>query len=193
MGFLRTACQRLGIEREFTSIDTLEMSRLMLPHMHKFKLNILAKELQVGPFEHHRASEDAAVLGRIYVKLLKRLREEMHAVTTADINPVLAATTDRKNKLKNLPRYHFIILVKNQAGLRNLYQLISKSFLEYYNKRPIMPRSELIRHREGLIFGSACEAGEVFRALTKGEPWEEIKRLASFYDYLEIQPISCSR
>ena len=189
MGFLRTACQRLGIEREFTSIDTLEMSRLMLPHMHKFKLNILAKELQVGPFEHHRASEDAAVLGRIYVKLLKRLREEMHAVTTADINPVLAATADRKNKLKNLPRYHFIILVKNQAGLRNLYQLISKSFLEYYNKRPIMPRSELIRHREGLIFGSACEAGEVFRALTKGEPWEEIKRLASFYDYLEIQPI----
>lgn len=189
MGFLRTACQRLGIEREFTSIDTLEMSRLMLPHMHKFKLNILAKELQVGPFEHHRASEDAAVLGRIYVKLLKRLREEMHAVTTADINPVLAATTDRKNKLKNLPRYHFIILVKNQAGLRNLYQLISKSFLEYYNKRPIMPRSELIRHREGLIFGSACEAGEVFRALTKGEPWEEIKRLSSFYDYLEIQPI----
>ena len=189
MGFLRTACQRLGIEREFTSIDTLEMSRLMLPHMHKFKLNILAKELQVGPFEHHRASEDAAVLGRIYVKLLKRLREEMHAVTTADINPVLAATTDRKNKLKNLPRYHFIILVKNQAGLRNLYQLISKSFLEYYNKRPIMPRSELLRHREGLIFGSACEAGEVFRALTKGEPWEEIKRLASFYDYLEIQPI----
>ena len=189
MGFLRTACQRLGIEREFTSIDTLEMSRLMLPHMHKFKLNILAKELQVGPFEHHRASEDAAVLGRIYVKLLKRLREEMHAVTTADINTVLAATTDRKNKLKNLPRYHFIILVKNQAGLRNLYQLISKSFLEYYNKRPIMPRSELIRHREGLIFGSACEAGEVFRALTKGEPWEEIKRLASFYDYLEIQPI----
>ena len=189
MGFLRTACQRLGIEREFTSIDTLEMSRLMLPHMHKFKLNILAKELQVGPFEHHRASEDAAVLGRIYVKLLKKLREEMHAVTTADINPVLAATTDRKNKLKNLPRYHFIILVKNQAGLRNLYQLISKSFLEYYNKRPIMPRSELIRHREGLIFGSACEAGEVFRALTKGEPWEEIKRLASFYDYLEIQPI----
>ena len=189
MGFLRTACQRLGIEREFTSIDTLEMSRLMLPHMHKFKLNILAKELQVGPFEHHRASEDAAVLGRIYVKLLKRLREEMHAVTTADINPVLAATTDRKNKLKNLPRYHFIILVKNQAGLRNLYQLISKSFLEYYNKRPIMPRSELIRHREGLIFGSACEAGVVFRALTKGEPWEEIKRLASFYDYLEIQPI----
>ena len=189
MGFLRTACQRLGIEREFTSIDTLEMSRLMLPHMHKFKLNILAKELQVGPFEHHRAREDAAVLGRIYVKLLKRLREEMHAVTTADINPVLAATTARKNKLKNLPRYHFIILVKNQAGLRNLYQLISKSFLEYYNKRPIMPRSELIRHREGLIFGSACEAGEVFRALTKGEPWEEIKRLASFYDYLEIQPI----
>ena len=188
MGFLRTACKRLGIERVFTAIDTLEMSRLMLPHLHKFKLNILAKELAVGPFEHHRASEDAAVLGRIFVKLLARLREEMHAVTTADINPVLAATTDRKNKLKNLPRYHFIILVKNQTGLRNLYQLISKSFLEYYNKRPIMPRSELIRHREGLIFGSACEAGEGFRALTANAEWDELKRLASFYDYLEIQP-----
>ena len=193
MGFLRTAMGRLSIERELTSIDTLEMSRLMLPHLNKFKLNLLAKELKVGPFEHHRASEDAAVLGRIFVKLLARLRDEMHAVTTADINPVLAATTDRKNKLKNLPRYHFIILVKNQAGLRNLYQLISKSFLEYYNKRPIMPRSELIRHREGLIFGSACEAGEVFRALTKGEPWEDIKRLAEFYDYLEIQPIGNNR
>ena len=193
MGFLRTAMGRLSIERELTSIDTLEMSRLMLPHLNKFKLNLLAKELKVGPFEHHRASEDAAVLGRIFVKLLARLKDEMHAVTTADINPVLAATTDRKNKLKNLPRCHFIILVKNQAGLRNLYQLISKSFLEYYNKRPIMPRSELIRHREGLIFGSACEAGEVFRALTKGEPWEEIKRLASFYDYLEIQPIGNNR
>ena len=189
MGFLRTACKRLSIERDFTAIDTLEMSRLMLPHLHKFKLNILAKELAVGPFEHHRASEDAAVLGRIFVKLLGRLKDELHAVTTADINPVLAATTDRKNKLKNLPRYHFIILVQNQKGLRNLYQLISKSFLEYYNKRPIMPRSELIRHREGLIFGSACEAGEVFRALTSGAEWDELKRLASFYDYLEIQPI----
>ena len=189
MGFLRTACKRLSIERDFTAIDTLEMSRLMLPHLHKFKLNILAKELAVGPFEHHRASEDAAVLGRIFVKLLARLKDELHAVTTADINPVLAATTDRKNKLKNLPRYHFIILVQNQKGLRNLYQLISKSFLEYYNKRPIMPRSELIRHREGLIFGSACEAGEVFRALTSGAEWDELKRLASFYDYLEIQPI----
>lgn len=93
MGFLRTACQRLGIEREFTSIDTLEMSRLMLPLMHKFKLNILAKELQVGRSSNTVRAEDAAVLGRIYVKLLKRLREEMHAVTTADINPVLAATT----------------------------------------------------------------------------------------------------
>ncbi|MCQ5129176.1 PolC-type DNA polymerase III [Butyricicoccus faecihominis] len=188
MGFLRTACKRLSIEKEFTSIDTLEMSRMMLPHLHKFKLNILAKELQVGPFEHHRASEDAAVLGRIFVKLLTRLQEEFHAVTVSDINPVLAAQTDRKNKLKNLPRYHFIILVKNQAGLRNLYQLISKSFLEYYNKRPIMPRSELIRHREGLIFGSACEAGEVFRAMTGGAEDAELERLASFYDYLEIQP-----
>ncbi len=189
MGFLRAACKRFGIGRDFTSIDTVEMSKLMLPHLNKFKLNIVAKELKAGPFEHHRASEDASVLGRIFEKFLKRLKNEYHAVTAADINPVLASRTDRRDKLKNLPRYHFIILVKNQKGLRNLYQLISKSFLEYYNKRPIMPRSELINHREGLIFGSACEAGELFRAMLDGAADDELERIASFYDYLEIQPV----
>ncbi len=193
MGFLRAACGRFGIEREFTSIDTVQMAKMMLPQLTKFKLNIVAKELKAGPFEHHRASEDASVLGRIFVKFLKRLREEYHAVTTEDINPALAANTERKDKLKNLPRYHFIILVKNQKGLRNLYQLISKSFLEYYNKRPIMPRSELIQHREGLIFGTACEAGELFRRMLDGAGDEELERVASFYDYLEIQPIGNNR
>lgn len=206
MGFLHMACERFSIQRTFVSIDTLEMARRMLPHLSRFKLNVLAKELQVGPFEHHRASEDAAVLGRIFLKFLTRLQDEYHAVTVADINPVLSVAhtapdhkadpthkADKVNKLKNLPRYHFIILVKNRVGLRNLYQLISKSFLEYYHKRPIMPRSELIRFREGLIFGSACEAGELFRALVNGETDEELRRIASFYDYLEIQPIGNNR
>lgn len=189
MSFLRSACQRCDIQRTFTSIDTLEMARLLLPHLNKFKLNIVAKELKVDPFDHHRASEDAMALARIFVKFLERLMSEYHIKTTAEINALLGRQTDRKDKMKNLPRYHFIILVKNQKGLRNLYQLISKSFLDYYHKRPLMPRSELIAHREGLIFGSACEAGELFQALVSGADDMELERLASFYDYLEIQPI----
>ena len=193
LSFLKAACKKLDIEREFTYIDTLEMSRIMLPHLSRFKLNILAKELQVGPFEHHRASEDAAVLGRIWVKLLDKLKHEQHASKISDINPLLAGLRAKEGGLKNLPRHHFIILVQNQVGLKNLYKLISYSFLDHFYRRPLMPRSELIKHREGLIFGSACEAGELFHAVVEGEPFEELKRIADFYDYLEIQPIDNNR
>lgn len=193
LSFLKAACKKLDIEREFTYIDTLEMSRIMLPHLSRFKLNILAKELQVGPFEHHRASEDAAVLGRIWVKLLDKLKHEQHASKISDINPLLAGLRAKEGGLKNLPRHHFIILVQNQAGLKNLYKLISYSFLDHFYRRPLMPRSELIKHREGLIFGSACEAGELFHAVVDGKPFEELKRIADFYDYLEIQPIDNNR
>ena len=193
LSFLKAACKRLEIEREFTYIDTLEMSRIMLPHLNRFKLNILAKELQVGPFEHHRASEDAAVLARIWIKLLEKLKNEQNAQRISDINPVLAGLRAKEGGLKNLPRYHFIILVKTQAGLKNLYKLISYSFLDHYYRRPLMPRSELIKHRDGLVFGSACEAGELFRAIVDGKPFEELKRIAEFYDYLEIQPIDNNR
>ena len=193
LSFLKAACKKLDIEREFTYIDTLEMSRIMLPHLSRFKLNILAKELQVGPFEHHRASEDAAVLGRIWVKLLDKLKHEQHASKISDINPLLAGLRAKEGGLKNLPRHHFIILVQNQVGLKNLYKLISYSFLDHFYRRPLMPRSELIKHREGLIFGSACEAGELFHAVVEGNPFEELKRIADFYDYLEIQPIDNNR
>lgn len=193
LSFLKAACKKLDIEREFTYIDTLEMSRIMLPHLSRFKLNILAKELQVGPFEHHRASEDAAVLGRIWVKLLDKLKHEQHASKISDINPLLAGLRAKEGGLKNLPRHHFIILVQNQVGLKNLYKLISYSFLDHFYRRPLMPRSELIKHREGLIFGSACEAGELFHAVVEGKPFEELKRIAYFYDYLEIQPIDNNR
>lgn len=193
LSFLKAACKKLDIEREFTYIDTLEMSRIMLPHLSRFKLNILAKELQVGPFEHHRASEDAAVLGRIWVKLLDKLKHEQHASKISDINPLLAGLRAKEGGLKNLPRHHFIILVQNQVGLKNLYKLISYSFLDHFYRRPLMPRSELIKHREGLIFGSACEAGELFHAVVDGKPFEELKRIADFYDYLEIQPIDNNR
>ncbi|MGN1014089.1 MAG: PolC-type DNA polymerase III [Butyricicoccus sp.] len=189
MAFVRKGCASLGIEREFTSIDTVEMSRILFPNMAKHKLNSLAKALKVGPFEHHRASEDAAVLGRIYIKLLDKLRDEYNAKNISDINPILAGLKAKTGSLKNLRRYHFIILAKNQAGLKNLYKLISYSHLKYYNKKPIMPRSELIRHREGLIFGSACEAGELFSAMISGADHDTLVKIASFYDYLEIQPI----
>lgn len=188
MSFLRAACARLDIQTEFTSIDTLELSRILLPELGRYKLNVLAKELKVGPFEHHRASEDAAVLARIFIKLLAKMQVELSAVNISDINTLLSSLKQKTANLKNLKRYHFIILVRNQTGLKNLYKLISLSHLKYYNKRPVMPRSELIRYREGLIFGSACEAGELFHALLEEKPWEELKKIASFYDYLEIQP-----
>lgn len=193
MSFLNAATKRLGIERAFTSIDTLEMSRILLPHLNKHKLNVLAKELAVGPFEHHRASEDATVLARIWIKLVDKMRVELNAARVSDINPLLAGLRAKSGSLKNLSRHHFIILVKNQTGLKNLYKLISYSYLNYFYKKPLMPRSELIKHREGLIFGSACEAGEVFQAMVGGADWEELKRIASFYDYLEIQPIDNNR
>lgn len=188
MSFLSAACEQLGIAQHFTAIDTLEMARLLLPNLGKYKLNLLAKELKVGPFEHHRASEDAAVLARIFIKLLEMLRQA-GASNVSEINSILAQKKSKTLNLKNFKRYHFIILVKNKIGLKNLYKLISSSYLQYYYKRPIMPKSELIKHREGLIFGSACEAGEVFRAMVDGADWETLKQIASFYDYLEIQPI----
>ena len=193
MSFLKTACKRLGIEREFTYIDTLEMARIMLPHLGKHKLNVLAKELQAGPFDHHRASEDASVLARIWLKLIERMKNDLHGTKISDINPLLAGMRAESKNLKNFQRYHFIILVKNKIGLKNLYKLISYSFLDHFYRKPLMPRSELIKHREGLVFGSACEAGELFHAIVDGKDWEELKRIADFYDYLEIQPIANNR
>ncbi|MGE4548942.1 MAG: PolC-type DNA polymerase III, partial [Intestinibacillus sp.] len=192
MSFIHAACKRLGRGQAFTSIDTLEMARILLPDLGRYKLNVLAKTLAVGPFEHHRASEDAAVLGRIFIKLLEMLREA-GAESASDINAVLAGKKAKSGNLKNLPRYHFILLVKNQTGLKNLYRLISKSYLDYFYKRPIIPRSELLRYREGLIFGSACEAGELFRAMVDGAEWDELRKIAEFYDYLEIQPVGNNR
>ena len=189
MAFVNKGCERLGIQRDFTSIDTVEMSKILFPDMARHRLDSMAKALKVGPFDHHRASEDAAVLGRIFIKLIEKMRTELHAEKISDINPLLAGLKAKTGSLKNLRRYHFIILAKNQVGLKNLYKLISYSHLKYYNKKPIMPRSELIRHREGLIFGSACEAGELFSALIGGASHEELLRIADFYDYLEIQPI----
>ena len=185
-GFISSCAQRNNIEFEFSAIDTLPMSRCMLPQLSRHKLDVVAKHLQVGDFNHHRACDDAAVLSKIFKKLCERLIEENPGeVLTCDrLNSMLKI--DDPNTIKN--SFHQIILVKNNTGLKNLYKLISMSNLKYFKGNPRIPKSELTKHREGLIVGSACEAGELFRAVYGGRPWAELCKIASYYDYLEIQP-----
>lgn len=181
--FIKAECVRQGIKFNFSIIDTVVMCRSMLPELKKHKLNIVAKHLGLGEFDHHRAFEDAKMLGRIFIKLAARLIEEKNCVNISDINKVTKNVDP-----KSLKAYHQIILAKNNAGLKNLYKLVSFGHIKYYNRRPRIPMSELITHREGLIVGSACESGELFTAVRDGRPWEVLCDIASFYDYLEIQP-----
>ena len=182
--FIRVAAQRNGMEFPYTYIDTVPMCRSMLKGIKNCKLDTVAKYLKLDPFNHHRASDDATVLGKIFIALLLRLKEDTSAKTVKDINTSLAGGDPKK-----MPSYHQIILVKNKTGLKNLYKLISKAHLNYFYKKPRIPKSELVQHREGLIIGSACEAGELYRAIFNAQPWETLCEIASFYDYLEIQPL----
>ena len=184
VGFINYDCAKLGIEREFTSIDTLTLARALLPHERHHKLDDVARALDLGDFNHHRACDDAEVTGRILLKFFAQL-SQMGVQNIQGIN-------DAIHNLASGGRVHYnhlIILVKNYTGLKNLYQLISESHLNYFKKRPIIPRSVLDRYREGLILGSACEAGELFRAIVAKKPWGELRRIADYYDYLEVQPI----
>ncbi len=183
-GFLRAAGARAGVPFEAPYIDTVPMCRSLLKDIKDCKLDTVARYLKLGDFNHHRADDDAAVLGEIFVNLVRRLREDQGAETAAQVNAALAGGDPKK-----LRSYHQIILVKNHTGLKNLYRLISAGHLEYFNKRPRTPKSLLMKHREGLIIGSACEAGELFRAMVDGESFESLCKIAAFYDYLEIQPI----
>ncbi|MFR8001581.1 MAG: PolC-type DNA polymerase III [Hydrogeniiclostridium sp.] len=182
--FIRTACGRCGREFRMPYIDSIPMCRSLLKDIKNFKLDTVAKYLKLDPFNHHRACDDAAVLGKIFLALVQRLKEDAGAIMAEDINRCLAGGDPKKMK-----PYHQIILVKNLTGLKNLYKLISKAHLQYFFKKPRIPKSELIQYREGLILGSACEAGELFRAIVNGQPWEELCEIAKFYDYLEIQPL----
>ncbi len=179
-----SVCERHNIPHQYTSIDTLIMSRAMLPELGRHTLDRVAKHLKLGKFEHHRACDDAMILAKIFIKLAEKLVSENGVEVLADLN-----TKVSKINVKKLKYFHQIILVKNSVGLKNLYKLISMSQLDYFYKKPLMPKSELIKHREGLIFGSACEAGELFRAMVDRQSEKEIESLASFYDYLEIQPV----
>ncbi len=184
MGFIGAAAKRCGLEEHYTSIDTVVIARTLYPNLKNHKLDTLVKHLDIGDFNHHRACDDAAVLAKIFVKICKTLQEDYAVQTVSEINQKLAGGDPKK-----LPTYHQILLVKNKAGLKNLYKLISYSHLDYFYKKPRIPKSELIKHREGLLVGSACEAGELYRAVANGRSWGELCRIAEFYDYLEIQPV----
>jgi DNA polymerase-3 subunit alpha (Gram-positive type) len=181
--FIKDVCERRNISFSFVTLDTLVLSQVMLPQIAKHKLDSVAKALKLGKFDHHRASDDAQMLAKIYVKLVSQLMQEKGLKTLAELN---TGTSDID--VRKLHAYHQIILVRNQVGLKNLYKLISYGHLQYFYRKPLIPKSVLLQHREGLLFGSACEAGELFRAMVERRSHEEIVKLAKFYDYLEIQP-----
>ena len=187
-GFIREAARRQNLPFPNTSIDTLILSQNLLPHLNKFKLDIVADALSLPEFNHHRAADDAVTCGLIYDRLIPRL-EELGVHSVQQINPAMPELRSR-NRIGNRQARHIIIFAKNQVGLRNLYHLISLSNLEYFKRVPRIPKSELIAMREGLIIGSACEAGELFQAVTDHKSEDELLRIASFYDFLEIQPLS---
>lgn len=181
--FIAKACEDMGREYNYTSIDTVAISRAILTDIKNCKLDTVAKFLRLGDFNHHRATDDAEMLARIFINLCQRLTDDYGITKTNDINTKIAG-----GDFKKLPTYHQIILVKNKIGLKNLYRLISYSHLNYFYKKPRIPKSELVKYREGLIIGSACCAGQLYMAILEGKPWGELKQIASFYDYLEIQP-----
>jgi DNA polymerase-3 subunit alpha (Gram-positive type) len=183
--FINQVCQRHSIVFDYNWIDTLVLCQSTLPQMGKHKLNLVAKQLKLGKFDHHRASDDALMLAKIYITLVNRLAAEKGVATLNDLN-----TKTDEIDIRKLKSYHQIILVRNQVGLKNLYRLVSYGHLDYFYRHPLIPKSVLLQNRDGLIFGSACEAGELFRAMVDGKPEKELEELARFYDYLEIQPIA---
>ena len=184
-GFIRIAVERAGLgELHHTIVDTLELARALLPELNKHKLDIVCEHLGVTLNGHHRAVNDAEATAEVFIKFLDMLAEKK--VFTLDEINVLASRTVNYKKLR---AYHAIILVKNYTGLRNLYELVSMAHIDYFFRRPRIPKSKFMQMREGLILGSACEAGELYRALLDGEPKQRIEELVHFYDYLEIQPL----
>ena len=183
--FLKAACARNGIEYKFEFVDTLELCRAALPNSRNYKLETIAKEYKLGSFNQQSVIDTAKTQAEIFLRLADNASKLGKIEKLGDLHELLGG----KN-VKSLPPYHMIILVQNKTGLKNLYRLVSLSNLEYFHRKPRIPLSELKKYREGLIIGSACEAGELFRAMLYGLPQEEVTRIAEFYDYLEIQPLS---
>ena len=187
-GFIREACRKQGLPYGFTSVDTLILSQNLLPHLNKFKLDVVSNALSLPDFNHHRAGDDAVTCGLIFHKLTDKLRE-LELSRLQEINPAMMGLRSQ-SRLDNRHARHIILFAKNQVGLRNLYHLISDANLKYFKRVPRIPKSELLRYREGLIIGSACEAGELFQAILDNKCEDEVKRLAEFYDFLEVQPLA---
>ncbi len=185
MSFIKENVQRQQLQREFTYADTLGIARVLFPNQAKHTLDAVCKTMNISLENHHRAVDDAGATAEIFVRMIPLLKEQ-GIENLAQINEWGASS---KEIVKRLPSYHAIILAENNVGRENLYRLVSASHLDYYSKRPRVPKSFLAKHREGLILGSACEAGELYRALLEDKPEAEIARLVNFYDYLEIQPL----
>ena len=185
MSFISKNCERLGYPCDYTVMDTVALARVLLPQLNRFKLDTVAKALKIPLDNHHRAVDDAACTAEIFVKFLKML-EERGIHTLEDTNALGATSVDN---IKKLPSRHAIILAANDTGRINLYRLVSDSHLKYFHRMPRIPKSEFEKHREGLLIGSACEAGELYQAILREQSEEEIARLVRFYDYLEIQPL----
>ncbi|MDR1754544.1 MAG: PHP domain-containing protein, partial [Eubacterium sp.] len=183
-GFLRAAFLRAGMMYDYSAIDTVKICRAVIPNK-KHSLDLMAKHFGISDFNHHRAADDARTLALIFKKLISELRKGRQLKYIGDLNAVLAGVDPKKERY-----YHQIILVKNKTGLKNLYKLVSLSNLNYFYKKPRIPMSELAALREGLIIGSACEQGELYRAIVDGKSEEALIKIAEFYDYLEIQPIA---
>ena len=185
VSFISHNAAQLGLPFSPTVLDTVSMARVLLPALNRYKLDVVAKALDISLENHHRAVDDAGATARIFARFVEMLRER--GIETLDQLDSLSEMT--AEAICKLPTYHVIILAKNDLGRINLYRLVSLSHLEYFSRRPRIPKSLLAKYREGLIIGSACEAGELFQAVVRGAPAPELARLASFYDYLEIQPL----
>ena len=191
-GFIRAECERQGFDYKYTAADTLILSQNLLRHLNKFKLDIVSNALNLPEFNHHRAGDDAMTCGLIMTKLMAMLEEEYDIHTLQTINPAMVGLRSG-GRITDRQARHIILFAKNQVGLRNLYHLISNSNLKHFRRVPRIPKSELLEMREGLIIGSACEAGELFQAMLDGKSHDELKRIASFYDFLEVQPLANNR
>lgn len=189
VSFIEQNCRYQEIEREFISLDTVALARVLLPTLSKYKLNVVAKALNISLENHHRAVDDAGATAEIFVRFVEMLKER-EIDTLKELNQFGSMNPDA---IRKLPSHHAVILAKNETGRVNLYRLVSMSHLQYFSRMPRIPKSEFLRYREGLIIGSACEAGELFQAVLNGKSEEQIAKLVDFYDYLEIQPIGNNR
>ena len=185
VSFIEQNYRYQDITPDFTSVDTVAMARILLPTLSKFKLNVVANALHISLENHHRAVDDAGATAEIFVKFVEMLRAR-NIKTLTKLNQFGA---QNKDAIRKLPSYHVIILAKNQTGRVNLYKLVSESHLDFYARRPRIPKSELSKYREGLIVGSACEAGELYQAILNDKSEQRISRIVNFYDYLEVQPL----